>query len=147
MEEEEVLNRITKFLEQGCTMLATHHSCGTPLFRCKGQIICPVCSSLQVDEAKASASVTLPERASMKAKVEDIVQPSESEISVLHSDRIQQNITQINDIGIAKNNLKAALLNKLRNLQIKMEEENDPERLYGVLECLEIILDILKILG
>ena len=44
MEEDEMLKRMTKLLEQGCTMLASHHSCGAPLFRCKGEIICPACS-------------------------------------------------------------------------------------------------------
>ena len=44
MDEEEMLKRITRLLEQGGTMLATHHSCGAPLFRYKGQVVCPVCS-------------------------------------------------------------------------------------------------------
>lgn len=45
MDEEEKLNRITRMLERGCTMLAEHHDCGAPLFRCKGEILCPICSS------------------------------------------------------------------------------------------------------
>lgn len=44
MDEEEKLKKITKLLEQGCTMLAAHHDCGAPLFRCKGEVLCPVCS-------------------------------------------------------------------------------------------------------
>ena len=44
MEEDEVLAKITKLLERGCTMLASHHDCGAPLFRCQGDIVCPVCS-------------------------------------------------------------------------------------------------------
>lgn len=44
MDEDEVLGKITRLLEQGCTMLATHHDCGAPLFRCRGEIVCPVCS-------------------------------------------------------------------------------------------------------
>ena len=44
MDEDEVLSKITKLLEQGCTMLASHHDCGAPLFRCQGEIVCPVCS-------------------------------------------------------------------------------------------------------
>jgi len=44
MDEDAVLSKITRLLEQGCTMLATHHDCGAPLFRCKGEIVCPVCS-------------------------------------------------------------------------------------------------------
>ena len=44
MQEDEVLAKITKLLERGCTMLASHHDCGAPLFRCQGDIVCPVCS-------------------------------------------------------------------------------------------------------
>ena len=44
MEEDKVLAKITRLLERGCTMLASHHDCGAPLFRCQGDIVCPVCS-------------------------------------------------------------------------------------------------------
>lgn len=44
MNEDEVLAKITRLLERGCTMLASHHDCGAPLFRCQGNIVCPVCS-------------------------------------------------------------------------------------------------------
>ncbi len=44
MDEDEVLSKITRLLEHGCTMLASHHDCGAPLFRCQGEIVCPVCS-------------------------------------------------------------------------------------------------------
>ena len=44
MQEDEVLAKITKLLERGCTMLASHHDCGAPLFRCQGDIVCPVCT-------------------------------------------------------------------------------------------------------
>jgi len=44
LDEDEILRRATKLLEQGCTMLAAHHTCGAPLFRCKGELVCPVCS-------------------------------------------------------------------------------------------------------
>jgi UPF0148 protein len=52
MNEEEKLERITKLLEKGCTMLADHHDCGVPLFRCKGKIVCPICSfsSVKLDD-------------------------------------------------------------------------------------------------
>jgi len=44
MEEEEAIKRITRLLEMGGTMLASHHDCGAPLFRYKGEVVCPVCS-------------------------------------------------------------------------------------------------------
>jgi UPF0148 protein len=58
LDEDEILRRATKLLEQGCTMLAAHHTCGAPLFRCKGEIVCPVCSF--EGETKASEPATSP---------------------------------------------------------------------------------------
>ena len=54
MDEEEKLKRITRLLEQGCTMLAAHHDCGAPLFRRKGEIICPICSLSSMDPSDKS---------------------------------------------------------------------------------------------
>lgn len=58
MDEEEAIKRITKLLERGCTMLAAHHDCGAPLFRCEGEVVCPVCSS-EKDEAPSSGAEPL----------------------------------------------------------------------------------------
>jgi UPF0148 protein len=62
MEKDEVLAKITKLLERGCTMLASHHDCGAPLFRCQGDIVCPVCSfedeSISAMEGSASEAVS-----------------------------------------------------------------------------------------
>ena len=68
MNEEEAINRITKLLEQGCTMLAAHHDCGAPLFRCEGELICPICSF-----EKAEASPQLLAAGSDLAKTEEAV--------------------------------------------------------------------------
>lgn len=55
VDEEEAIRRITKLLERGCTMLASHHDCGAPLFRCGGEVVCPVCS---FEKAEAPSSGT-----------------------------------------------------------------------------------------
>ncbi|MDD1753545.1 MAG: hypothetical protein LUQ38_10720 [Methanotrichaceae archaeon] len=146
MEDEENLKKITKLLEQGCTMLATHHSCGAPLFRCKGQVICPICSSPQEGNVEAgkilSASdagqefVTL----SLSSKAEK----KESHENALGS--IPKQIDNIEEIGRTKNALRVALMHKLKDLQKRMEEEEDLDRLSRLLQCMEGILKILKIL-
>lgn len=52
MEEEEAIKRISRLLEMGGTMLANHHDCGAPLFRYKGEVVCPVCSFEEVGAAQ-----------------------------------------------------------------------------------------------
>lgn len=49
-DEKEKIKKITKLLEKGGTMLATHHECGAPMFRYQGRMLCPVCDSQE--EAK-----------------------------------------------------------------------------------------------
>ena len=44
-DSDDNIQKITKLLEKGGTMLATHHECGAPMFRYQGKIICPVCDS------------------------------------------------------------------------------------------------------
>ncbi len=41
--EDKKIQMITRLLEKGGTMLATHHECGAPMFRYQGKILCPVC--------------------------------------------------------------------------------------------------------
>jgi UPF0148 protein len=41
--EDKKIQMITRLLEKGGTMLATHHECGAPMFRYQGKVLCPVC--------------------------------------------------------------------------------------------------------
>ena len=46
--DDESINKISRMLEIGGTMLAQHCAeCGAPLFRYKGNVICPVCDTGQ----------------------------------------------------------------------------------------------------
>lgn len=49
---DEKVQRITKLLEKGGTMLAQHHECGAPMFRYQGKVICPVCDLQEKPEIK-----------------------------------------------------------------------------------------------
>ncbi|MEA3295007.1 MAG: Sjogren's syndrome/scleroderma autoantigen 1 family protein [Euryarchaeota archaeon] len=44
-EKDNKIEKISKLLEQGGTMLAQHCKCGAPLFRYHGNVICPICDS------------------------------------------------------------------------------------------------------
>ncbi len=43
-DSDDKIKKITKLLEKGGTMLATHHECGAPMFRYQGKVLCPVCN-------------------------------------------------------------------------------------------------------
>jgi len=133
MDEDEVLSKITKLLEQGCTMLATHHDCGAPLFRRQGEIVCPVCSF--ADEPNSPAKVQpsvlsgekLEERLNLgRAHVQEDGKLSDDELSA------------------AIGNLRTTLLAKLRELTAAVKDEHDLHMLKRQLDCLEGLLRTLR---
>lgn len=67
--EDDKIQKITKLLEKGGTMMATHHECGAPMFRYQGKTVCPVCD-FQEEEIKAEVPET-PSALKPKAVQED----------------------------------------------------------------------------
>jgi len=144
MDEDEVLSKITKLLEKGCTMLATHHDCGAPLFRCQGEVVCPVCSFpdklSSLDMAKMSGSAAQgdrsnPERAPLS---EDGAGEGLPERPVT-KEAISEAREDV-EFMRAKANLRASLLRRLRELTACLEVEQDLDRLKKQLDCIEGLL-------
>jgi UPF0148 protein len=133
MDEDEVLSKITKLLEQGCTMLATHHDCGAPLFRCQGEVVCPVCSF--VDEPKSPA----------KVQPTDLSGEKMEERSNLGRALLPENGKNCDEeLSLAIGNLRVALLAKLRELTAAVQDEHDLHMLKRQLDCLEGLLRTLR---
>ncbi len=61
IDENAKLQRITKFLEMGGTMLAASHDCGAPMFRYQGKTLCPVCDVGEEKKAPREPGLTRPE--------------------------------------------------------------------------------------
>ena len=133
MEEDEVLERITKLLEKGCTMLATHHECGAPLFRCQGEVVCPVCS-FGLNKAEP-ASISSPSSKPMDNK------PSELQRSKVAEAGVLQEFAAESDSEVA--NLRGPLLRKVRALAEAMEMEQDLEKVKRQIDCIEALLRVL----
>ncbi len=145
MDEEEMLKRMTKLLEQGCTMLASHHSCGAPLFRCQGEIICPVCSMESSTEEGGSSEIrgeshpVFPQ-AAQKAEEElaaEIKEPSRPA-------EVQRDWSSQDDQKLAKDMVRRSLLHRLEGLTEDLEREDDLDKLRRQLGCIEGILNVLK---
>lgn len=144
MDEDEVLSKITRLLEQGCTMLATHHDCGAPLFRCQGEVVCPVCSfpdkpsSLAMAEPLSSAAQgdkLNPECVPLSQKGAGESLPKRPVTREVFSDERE-------DVEFmrAKANLRASLLRRLGELSAGLEVEQDLDRLKKQLDCIEGLL-------
>lgn len=167
MNEDEVLAKITRLLEKGCTMLASHHDCGAPLFRCQGDIVCPVCSfqeeplsAMRVpateagwgkDERTPDPCREQPPQMQKKspgsAMKEDHPGHSVAEGQLGRSMGRSQLDHSIQDdvlLGSVKDNLRSVLLLRLRELTDSLRAEQDLDKLERLLDCLEALLRVLR---
>jgi UPF0148 protein len=144
MDEDEVLGKITKLLEKGCTMLATHHDCGAPLFRCQGEVVCPVCSFpdklSSLDNAEPSGSADQGDRSnpewaplSEKGAGEGLPERAVTKEAIIEA---REDV----EFMRAKANLRATLLRRLGELTACLEVEQDLDRLMKQLDCIEGLL-------
>jgi UPF0148 protein len=150
MDEDEVLSKITKLLEQGCTMLATHHDCGAPLFRRNGEVVCPVCSFADEPNLPARAQPSglsgaeLDEKSNFdqahlqdSGRINDL--PADSSLKPVHKYGPGDD-----DSMVVIGNLRVSLLHRLRELTTALEEERDLDMLKKQLDCLEGLLRVFR---
>jgi UPF0148 protein len=170
MEEEEAIKRITRLLEMGGTMLATHHDCGAPLFRYRGEVVCPVCSfeevgASQVPPHAEKVAAEPEERPSGKAR--SISAPGEEGGSatelgakravkvvsshetgdygeIAHRESVSGKTGQKDEVDQAKGELQRVILKKIRDISEKMRDEQDLGRLKSQLEYVKEALKVLE---
>jgi UPF0148 protein len=123
-DSDDKIQRITRLLEKGGTMLATHHECGAPMFRYQGKIICPVCDFQEEKAGKEQET----------GKVEE-----------LERRRIEEpgRAATLPADPYAVSNI---ITNKIRNIAISLENETDLGRVREKMECIEQGLKILKLM-
>jgi UPF0148 protein len=168
LDEDATLRRATKLLEQGCTMLAAHHTCGAPLFRCKGEIVCPVCSF----EGETEASEPTASPAPQEREERGPAYPSSVPSVPVHSPSIPSSSSQSlpspvspqvarssqlpqmpyasvasvadEDVKAAEDVLKRSIARKLRELAEGIGDERDLGRLKGQFDCIEAAVKVLR---
>jgi UPF0148 protein len=143
MDEDEVLKKITRLLEKGCTMLATHHDCGAPLFRCQGEVVCPVCSFGA--NGAASEKVQLSSSAASEETISNSENASMQQRSAKESvsNRLMQ---EDNELTLTKVRLYESMLIRLEVLRKGLEEEQDLDKLKKQLDCIEGLLRVFRFL-
>ncbi len=147
MEEDEVLKRITKLLEQGCTMLATHHGCGAPLFRCQGEVVCPVCS-FGTEKASGEAGEQPFDRVASNeeiSKYDDAATQQKDAESFLEDEPPAEESAE-ESIARSEAHLRRSLQRKLLVLTAGLDEEQDLDKLKKQLDCIEGLLRVFRFL-
>lgn len=148
MDEDEVLSKITRLLERGCTMLATHHDCGAPLFRCQGKIVCPVCS-VPEEMAKADLSIAGDERSASSESVEEMGKERETAMepgkdAFSEGSEGQGPSVVDGELVEAKARLRASLIARLDDMSRMIRSEQDLGQLKRLLDCAEALLRVLR---
>ncbi len=123
IDEKSKMQKITRLLELGGTMLATSHECGAPMFRYQGKVLCPVCD---VGEAPRET-----EKGTGMVKHEAIKRPIQKEIPAP--------VGQYDTIATITKN-------KIQSIAESLDSETDLQRVKDKLECMELGIRILKLL-
>jgi UPF0148 protein len=129
---DDKIQKITKLLEKGGTMLATHHECGAPMFRFQGKVVCPVCDFQEKKQEMTSQETVRTGKQLIEQQKKDISKSSE----------IAENISPPTDLSSIKN----SIMNKVRELAVSLETETDLGRVRDKMECIEQGIKILKLL-
>jgi len=142
-EEDIKLEKISKFLEQGGTMLAQHCECGVPLFRFKGKVICPICDSNSNKGEKKQKEIEISKESTIEESPSQISTPSVNEIPGTSSTTpdIQFNAST----GIKPDEMspetsefiKKNLINKIVQLSLDLQRETDLSRIKQQIEAIE----------
>ena len=120
IDETSKMQKITRLLEKGGTMLASSHECGAPMFRFQGKVMCPVCDTGTEDKKAAGEP-------SASARVQkESVPPS----------RIRGDNAQIAEMT----------RKKIQEIAGSLENETDLHRIKEKMECVELGIRILKLL-
>ncbi len=127
IDEKLKMQRITRLLEKGGTMLATSHECGAPMFRYQGKVLCPVCDTGTGEEKKTAVE---PDASAMPPRIR---KESVPEIP----SRIQGDNAQIAPM----------IKKKTQEIAGSLDNETDLHRTKEKLECIELGIRILKMLG
>ena len=126
-ETDDKIQKITKLLEKGGTMLATHHECGAPMFRYQGKVLCPVCDFQEKKQ---------------------IIKPQErdkTEEQQIRHQEVKSNKTA-EPQSFDTSAINGMIINKVRELAVSLETETDLGRTRDKMECIEQGLKILKLL-
>lgn len=160
--DDESINKISRMLEIGGTMLAQHCAdCGAPLFRYKGNVICPVCDtgpkpSVQVQEKTIEKKTVLSSELSSNAEDKQQVASSVSSLNAVPSPSdlpgaIKKAASMASEIPIRSKSVSGSSLQELEVILVEktvmlahsMQQEQDPRKIKEFLELIEQSLDII----
>ena len=148
MDSDDNVKKITRFLENGGTMLANHcEQCGAPLFRFKGEIICPLCSNVDAENKQKAQGKAVEETRSVQPKTQNSTQKENKQRKTVAGTSIE-NMTDLTarstSCSGAEEELRELILLKLTAVAEEMQDETDSRRVFESLEIIEKGLDLIE---
>ncbi|MCL2141789.1 MAG: hypothetical protein FWH46_03560 [Methanimicrococcus sp.] len=142
MDSDENVKKIARFLENGGTMLAQHcENCNAPLFRFKGDVICPVCSGIEASAPKGAAAVSAEKSKQKSERAEKSVKSEKSEVE-------KKKVRDVSKPIVSDDNnetlLKELILQKITAVAEDMQNETDSRRIFESLEIIEKGLELIN---
>ena len=122
IDENLKMQKITKLLEKGGTMLAQSHDCGAPMFRFQGKVLCPVCVPGTEEEKKVAEEKEMLKKPPQKESMPEI------------------------SLRVDNTQIAAMIKKKILGIAEGLENETDLHRIKEKLECIELGIRILKLL-
>jgi Uncharacterized Zn-finger containing protein len=148
MDSDDNVKKITRFLENGGTMLANHcEQCGAPLFRFKGEIICPLCSNVDAENKQKAQGKAVEETRAAQQKTQSSAQKENKQRKTVAGTSIE-NMTDLTarstSCSGAEEELRELILLKLTAVAEEMQDETDSRRVFESLEIIEKGLDLIE---
>jgi UPF0148 protein len=149
MNSDENVKKIARFLENGGTMLANHcENCSAPLFRFKGDIICPICSGIDAvlaSKKAVAASSEKPKQKSERAEKGEQTEKSERAEKIERAEK--KKVRDISKPTISdddeESRLRWLILRKITAVAEDMQNETDSRRIFESLEIIEKGLELM----
>jgi UPF0148 protein len=139
--EEKDLDKVTRMLEKGGTMLAKHCECGAPLFKYQGRVICPVCDAKRQEHAEEQARLAVPVE-TKPAISSQAVEPARSAPVMQMPERGVSVVMGKEELDEAA--VEAAVIAKINDIAARLAGETYPGKIQMYLDILERSLRVLK---
>lgn len=135
--EDKDLEKVTKMLERGGTMLAKHCECGAPLFKYQGKVVCAVCDAKKQEQARLAVPVETRPAVSPQA-----VEPVNSTPVMELPERRMSVVVGREELNEAA--VEAAVIAKINDIAARLATETYPNKIQMYLDILERSLRVLK---
>jgi UPF0148 protein len=139
--EDKDLEKVTKMLERGGTMLAKHCECGAPLFKYQGKVVCPVCDAKKQQHAEEQTGLAVPVE-TKPALSSQAMEPVRSTPVMEMPERRMSVVAGSEALDEAA--VEAAVIATINDITARLAAETYPNKIQMYLDILERSLRVLK---